>query len=138
MAALKLILKNNISELDHLARFLEETGDQMGFSMKLVMNLNLVLEELVTNIIFYGFKDKAPHEITIDFNIDDDKVAITITDDGIPFNPTQKDTPDSIDKSIDERDIGGLGIHFVNSLMNSMNYERKDNKNILYLIKTRD
>lgn len=138
MAALKLILKNNISELDHLARFLEETGEQMGFSMKLVMNLNLVLEELVTNIIFYGYKDKASHEIFIAFNIDDEKVAITITDDGIPFNPTKKDMPDSINKSIDDRDIGGLGIHFVNSLMSSMSYERKDNKNILYLIKIRD
>ncbi len=137
MADRTLTLKNDISELERLAAFLEELGDTFGLPLKIVMNLNLVLEELVTNIIFYGYEDKSPHEIVLDFSVDDEKVGIAITDDAKPFDPTKKETPDSLEKSIEDRNIGGLGIHLVSTLMDSFTYHRENNNNVLNLIKLR-
>lgn len=132
-----LKIVNQISELERISLFLEQLGEQYGLSMKVVMNLNLVLEELISNIIFYGFEDKNEHEIQISFIVDDEKVRIDIEDEGKYYDPTQKETPDSIGKPIEEQQIGGLGIHLVKNLMDSFTYERIENKNILHLIKNR-
>lgn len=137
MADRTLTIKNEISELERLAAFLEELGETFGLSLKIVLNLNLVLEELVTNIIFYGYEDKEPHSIVLEFTVDDEKVIISITDDAKPFDPTQKDAPDSLEKPIEDRNIGGLGIHLVTTLMDSFTYRRDNNHNVLNLIKLR-
>ncbi|HPE87428.1 MAG TPA: ATP-binding protein [Bacteroidales bacterium] len=137
MADRTLKLKNDISQLEYLAQFLESLGDQWGLSLKVVMNLNLVLEELVTNIIFYGFSDTGEHTIQLDFSVDDTTLRVSIADDGLPFDPTAKEQPKSLDQPLEERSIGGLGIHLVNTLMDSVRYERKNNHNIVYLTKKR-
>ena len=62
-------------------------------------------------------------------------MTFTITDSGIPFDPTQKEEAD-ISLSVEEREIGGLGIHLVRQIMDEVRYERKDDKNVLTLIKT--
>jgi len=137
MTSHTLKIKSQVSELERIALFLEELGDLYGLSMKVVMNLNLVLEELVTNTIFYSFKDRNDHFIEIYANADDEKISIMIEDDGEPFDPTSKDTPESLGKPIEEQTIGGLGIHLVKNLMDSFTYERVDDKNRVYLIKNR-
>ena len=76
MTGHKLRIKSQVSELERIALFLEELGDLYGLSMKVVMNLNLVLEELVTNTIFYSFKDSNDHFIEIHADADDEKIRI--------------------------------------------------------------
>ncbi len=132
---LKLILENEISELSKLNVFLEDMADKWKLPPRIVSNINLVIEEVFSNIVFYAFEDTSREDIQLRFDKLDDKVMIIITDNGRAFNPTDSKIPDHLDKPAEERRIGGLGIHFMNTLMDDVNYERKSNKNILSLTK---
>jgi serine/threonine-protein kinase RsbW len=126
---------NNVTELHRLNAFVEDLAEKWELSMKLSMNINLVLEEIVTNIIFYGFDDDGKHQIMLAFSRDDHGIEIIVSDDGNPFNILEVNDFKDEEKSAEERDIGGLGIHFVKALMDRITYERVDDKNILTLYK---
>ena len=130
----KIIIINQITELKELARFFEELSDECDLPMAVSLNLNLVLEELVTNIIFYGYDDQNLHEISIKIVLDNNLINIQLEDNGKAFNPLLIPEPD-INLAIEERKIGGLGIHFVRKIMDIIDYKRLDNKNILTLVK---
>ena len=128
-------IKNNIAELHKINTVLEEISEKWDMSAKTSMHLNLVLEEIISNIIFYGYSDKEEHKISIELIKQEKEVEIIVTDDGNPFDlPATEDFVDK-DKASEYRQIGGLGIHFVKTLMDSMTYKRKDGKNILILHK---
>ena len=127
-------LKSNLSELDALCQNLEKFGQSMGLSKKCVFEANLALDELFTNIISYGFDDKNEHTISITIALQNDELVVNIEDDGIPFNPTNAETPD-LECTIEECRIGGLGIHLAKNLMNEVCYQRCKDKNILTLKK---
>ena len=129
-----LTIVNQIEQLDELAKTLETLSDEWLIPMDIMLSMNLVLEELVTNIIFYGYQDKLEHKILIHFSFDSNILLMKIEDDAISFNPLQTTEPD-IDASIENREIGGLGIHFVRQLTDDIIYERDGNKNILTLSK---
>ena len=131
----QISILNKVEELHKLNAAVEELIGECGLSKKLSMEINLVLEEIVSNIIFYGFEDKKEHLITIDFEKDDDELKIVMTDEGSPFDILSTEEFADVDKSAEEREIGGLGIHFVKTLMDRMEYQRRDNKNILTLSK---
>lgn len=135
MTTARIIIRNDIQELDRIREFIEKHGDEWGFSTKNVFSINLVLEELITNIIFYGFDNDQVHDILIDMQLQDDQLQLLIEDDGKPFDPFSVDTPEDLDKSLEERRIGGLGIHFVREIMDTCSYERTGNKNRLLLSK---
>ena len=130
----KITISNRLDQLEILANALESISGEWGIPMNAALNLNLVLEELITNIIFYGYDDTNEHEINIHFSYDDKIVQIQIEDDGKEFNPLSYAEPDT-DLSLDDRKIGGLGIHFVRKIMDDITYIRSDNKNILTLKK---
>lgn len=127
-------LKNELNQLEVLATELEILGEEWEIGIGDILNLNLVLEELITNIIFYGFPDKAEHGIEAVFCMEDRVLEIQLTDDAIAFNPLEAKEPD-LDQAIEDRPIGGLGIHLVKKIMDEVRYERADNKNILTLKK---
>ena len=127
-------LKSKLSELDTLCRHLERFGKALGLSPKCMFEANLALDELFTNIISYGFKDKKEHTIEITIALKNNKLVFNIEDDGIPFNPTKADTPD-LECTIEECKIGGLGIHLAKNLMDEVCYQRCKEKNILTLKK---
>ena len=93
-------------------------------------NTSVVVDEMLNNIITYAFDDDRIHLIDIQFTIIDNRLITEITDDGIPFNPFQQDPP-NIKIGVDERELGGLGIHLVKNLMNEYSYRRLVGKNIL-------
>jgi anti-sigma regulatory factor (Ser/Thr protein kinase) len=127
-------LKSNLSELDALCQNLEKFGQSMGLSKKCIFEANLALDELFTNIISYGFDDKNEHTISITIALQNDDLVVNIEDDGIPFNPTNAETPD-LECSIEECRIGGLGIHLAKNLMDEVCYQRCKDKNLLTLKK---
>ena len=131
---MKFILKNKISELNKLAAELEKFSAGHNLSKNILFDINLALDELVTNIISYGFEENTDHEIIISIDKKEDRVDIILEDDGKEFNPLNEKEPE-FGGSIDEREIGGLGIYFVKQKMNSVDYERQNNKNILRLVK---
>jgi len=125
-------LKNDQSELDRLCEACEELGKSIGLSDKSVFEINLALDELFTNIISYGFKDQKEHSIKIDISVDDNQLHMRIEDDGIPFNPLAVKPPD-FQCSIEECQIGGLGIHLIKKLMDDFQYQRVGDKNVIKL-----
>ncbi|MHC1706407.1 MAG: ATP-binding protein [Bacteroidales bacterium] len=127
-------ISNDIQNLDYLHEQVDLLGEGWEFPMKLTMQIKLVLEELVSNIIFYGFPDKGEHIIEIKLEFTGETIRIVLTDDGIPFDPLQAASPD-LSVAVDERKIGGLGIHFVQQIMDEISYERMSDKNILSLSK---
>ena len=127
-------LKSNLSELDNLCRHLETFGQKTGLSKKFVFEVNLVLDELFTNIISYGFDDGREHVIKVTITPENGGLCLYIEDDGKPFNPVEFEVPD-VSCSIEECKIGGLGIHIIRKLMDDICYERCEDKNILKLKK---
>jgi len=130
-----LSVENKIDELPALAAMLEQLTDEWNLNPGLAMNLNLVIEEAITNVVFYAYDDKQTHFIDIDFELDGNEFSIMIKDDGKPFDPTQKTDPD-ISLSVDDRQIGGLGIFLIRKIMDKVSYRRENKKNILTLVKT--
>lgn len=131
---LKFTLKNKISELNKLAEELEKFSDENKLSKDILFDINLSLDELVTNIISYGFSDEEEHDILITINRKNKLIEIVLEDEGEKFNPLDKEEPE-LGTAIEDRQIGGLGIYFVKKKMNEMNYERSKGKNILKLVK---
>lgn len=128
----KLILKNEIAEINTLASFIEELGDELGLAPDLVFNLNLVLEEAVSNVILYAYSKKEHQEINLTVKKTDNDLIFVLTDSGKEFDPTLAPDAD-ITLSAEERQIGGLGIFLIRQIMNKVEYQRIDGKNVLTL-----
>ena len=126
--------KNNLSELDDLCRKLEQFCHPLGLPQKCLFEIHLSVEEHFSNIISYGYTDNKDHLITVTLSHDNKTVVIIIEDDGVPFNPHEAKSPD-INRALEEREVGGLGIYLTRECMNEMAYQRKKNKNILTLTK---
>ena len=128
------IIKNQIDEIPSLAEKIEELAGQWDLPDKLIMNINLVMEEALSNIIFYAFCDDKSHKIRISFSLKSEVLTIRITDDGMAFDPTSQLQPDTT-LPADERPIGGLGIFLISQIMDTVHYERKNDRNMLILKK---
>ncbi len=134
MADKNITIINQLDQLEYLTHTIEEISGEWKIPLNIALNLNLVLEELVTNIIFYGYEDKDEHEIKINLSYKDNTIKVQIEDDGREFNPLQVPKPNT-EKTIEDRKIGGLGIHFVRTIMDDINYLRLDNINRLTMNK---
>jgi serine/threonine-protein kinase RsbW len=127
-------VKNQVNELEHVLQFIEEIGDELGIDMELVMNLKLVMEEMVTNVIFYAYPKGT--EGTIELSVDGDEKELTflLSDQGQEFDPTLKTDPD-LDVNPAERRLGDMGIFIVKNIMDSVTYQRLEGKNLLTMKK---
>lgn len=137
METMELTLLNQLTELDKLVTELEKLAGSWNLPDKTVMELNLVLEELFTNIVFYAFDDKKEeHPIRLTFTLSASRqLIIRLSDDGKPFNLLEANVRDEFDKPLEERHIGGLGIHFVREMMDQVEYQRIEGQNIVTLYK---
>lgn len=130
--------KNDINQLSFIVEKLEEYAMDWNLSPDTLFNINLAVEELFTNIVFYAYADKDEHLISIKLVKDSISLTIKFEDDGKEFDPTAYSEPDHIDKPLEEREVGGLGIHFVNKIMKSVEYKRLKGKNVLTLVYSLD
>jgi len=128
----KLVLKNEIAEINKLAIFVEELGEELNLAPDLVFNLNLVLEEAVSNIILYAYPKEEHQEIVLTANKSDKNLIFVLTDSGKEFDPTQAPDAD-VTLSAEDRQIGGLGIFLIRQIMNKVEYQRIEGKNVLTL-----
>ena len=128
----KLVIKNDITEISKLAIFIEELSEELALAPELTFNLNLVLEEAVSNVILYAYGEEKQKEITLLANMSDNNLIFVLTDSGQEFDPTK--VPDAdVTLSAEEREIGGLGIFLIRQIMNSIEYQRIDGKNVLIM-----
>ncbi|MDP2304289.1 MAG: ATP-binding protein [Ignavibacteria bacterium] len=129
-----LVISSRISELETVRKFTDNLCLNYNIDAGIAYKFNLAFEELLSNIVFYGYDDESIHEIEILFSYDIVKLSATIKDDGKAFNPLEKAEPDT-SLSIDERKIGGLGIHLVRKMMDEVRYKREGEFNIFYFSK---
>jgi len=109
---------------------------QHGIAEPVVHNVHFAIEEMATNIVKYGYDDRAPHTITLRLEILPDAVCARLEDDGHEFNPLQVPTP-ALPGNLDDRTPGGLGIYLVRRMVSAMTYERRDDKNHLTITVSR-
>ena len=130
----ELRLKNEVGELERVNQFVEEVGEELGLDMELQMNLNLVMEEMVSNVIFYAYPQEKKAEIELVAESDGKELTFVLSDRGKEFDPTLKEDADPNVNPID-REIGGMGIYIVKNIMNEVTYQRLEGKNLLTMNK---
>jgi len=114
----------------------EEFGTTHGLHQKIIFHLTLVLDELITNIISYGYADFDEHPIDVSISLDGDALTIRVEDTSKPFNILEAPEPE-LDIPLDDRKkpIGGMGIHLVKNMVHGIAYARENGKNVLILNK---
>ena len=127
-------LKNQISEVGRVHEILADLSSKYGWQSQFLFEVELALEEVLTNVIRYAFEDEGDHEIILRLAIQEGKFIAEVEDDGKEFNPLERPDPE-LDLPLEERAIGGLGIFLTRKMMNELTYQRKDEKNILTMTK---
>jgi len=130
----ELTLPNQRSEIARLQDHLESFARQHGLAARVLHDIQLAIEEHLTNILSHGYDDKLEHQIRVRVQLNMHELRIEVEDDGVPFNPLEQLAPD-ISKPIEQRPVGGLGIHMMRKSLDGMEYRRADGKNILVMIK---
>ena len=129
-----LRLHNDIRQLSQLAGFVESVGEDASLGQTDVLQLNLAVEEAVTNVIMYAYPGGTDGLVDIEAVVRDGWLVFTISDSGKPFDPTAA-RPVDTSLSAEQRPIGGLGIHLVRQIMDEVSYARVEDRNILTLKK---
>jgi sigma-B regulation protein RsbU (phosphoserine phosphatase) len=127
-------LHNKLSALASANQTLTQFGGRHGLSDNVLHDLNLALGEILTNIISYGYTDSREHEIMVRLSVEPGEMRIDVEDDGQPFNPLEAPEPDTT-KPLEDRAVGGLGVHLVRKLTDGLEYRRHEGKNILVMKK---
>ena len=131
----ELQIDASVDNLQQVLAFIDETLEQLECPMKKQMQIDVAVEELFVNISQYAYTSGKGHaSVKTSYDENTQILSITFIDDGIPYNPLEKEDPD-ITLSADKRQIGGLGIFMVKKSVDDMIYERRDRKNILTIQK---
>lgn len=130
---MQIVLKNQASERQKVARALEQFSYDHKLPADVVRAADLALEEHLTNLMNYGFPDNQEHTIEVRFTLSSDFI-IEVEDDGLPFNPLEMPEVDTT-VPLEQRPVGGLGIHLMRRFMDDLEYHRKGGKNVLRMQK---
>jgi sigma-B regulation protein RsbU (phosphoserine phosphatase) len=133
-ATINLQLKNELIEIDRALQSFAAFCKHTQLTEDLQNSVSIVLDDLLNNIINYAFENSEEHEIAVSFRADKQRLVIDVVDDGVEFDPFLKGEPD-IESDIDGRDIGGLGIHMIRSIMDDCFYNRIKGRNHITLMK---
>jgi len=131
---LECTISNRLEELARVGQAFDAFAGNNQVRDEVRRKVNMVLDELLSNIVNYAFPDGEEHEIHLVVDLAGPRLALRITDDGAPFNPFGTKAPDT-NLSVEEREIGGLGIHLVRNTMDEFEYERHVNQNVVTLVK---
>jgi len=131
-ASSELRIANQIDEIERVAALVDDFAAQCRLSNEVVVALNVSLDEIINNIISYGYEDSGHHDIVVRLALQSGNVEVVVEDDGKAFDPLQVPPPDLNAKP---RKIGGVGLHFVRNLMDELEYARRGDINQLRLMK---
>ena len=130
---LHLKVETKQDELDRVSTAIEDFGLEADWPLDFVFKVNLALEEIVINVMNYGHDDGL-HEIEISLIADENALTIEIVDDGRPFDPLNDAPKPNVNTELEDRNIGGLGIHLVRKMMDDVRYRREKGKNHMTLV----
>ncbi len=127
-------IKSNVHEIERLNRLIRQFGELHEIPGRALYAVNLALDEVVSNVVLYGY-DKASEElITVRLESDGEHLLAGVEDSGREFDPLSLPTPD-LQAPLEARQVGGLGIHLMRSLMDKVEYRRAGGKNLLTMRK---
>ena len=127
-------ITNQRDQVDTVRKFFDDYSKENKLNEKTVHDIQMALDELLTNIVNYGYEDSDEHKIDVRFGINDDAVRVEIIDDSKPYNILEQENPD-ISLSVEDKPIGGLGIFLIKKLMSNVDYYTKEGKNHLVMTK---
>ncbi|MEA3210197.1 MAG: serine/threonine-protein kinase RsbW [Chthoniobacter sp.] len=127
-------LPADVKEIERLNRLVRQFGELHELPLRTLYGMNLALDEAVTNVILYGFDNPAGQEVKVCVEVADSEVRGEVTDAGREFNPLTVPPP-NLAAPLEERELGGLGIHLLRSLMDKVTYRRENAKNVLTMSK---
>jgi serine/threonine-protein kinase RsbW len=131
----EITIANALLETGRAASLLAELATEHGLPAATTADMSVALDEVLSNIIKYGYKDTNRHEITIRFIVSARELTAEVEDDGRPFDPLSVPPPE-LQKPLAEREIGGLGIHFLRTILTEVSYCRSGDRNRLVLKKS--
>jgi sigma-B regulation protein RsbU (phosphoserine phosphatase) len=132
--SLELEMSNDLGEIAGVIQSFGEFAAERGVDEKARRSVSLALDDLLNNIVSYAYGDEAGHRVGIRIEVTSDRLSVTIEDEGRPFNPFAQDSPDTT-LSLQDRSIGGLGIHLVRQLMDEVSYVRRTDRNVVNIVK---
>ncbi len=127
-------ITNQRDQIDTVRKFFDDYSKENKLTEKTVHDIQMALDELLTNIVNYGYEDTDEHRIDVRFGINDDALMVEIVDDSKPYNILEQENPD-ISLSVEDKPIGGLGIFLIKKLMSNVDYYTKEGKNHLVMTK---
>ena len=134
MDRLELTLLNQQPEVSRAQDELERFAAEHAFPERKLRDVQLAVEEHLTNVLHYAYADAAEHRILVHLEFNAPELRLEVVDDGRPFNPLLHPTPD-LTLPIDQKPIGGLGIHMIRKSLDQVEYRREADKNVLILVK---
>jgi len=135
-ARLSLQVEASVDALKQIKNAVEEFGQAQNLPSSLTYQINLALEELGINIVNYAYDDDETHKFEISLVLEVNTLTIEIIDDGRAFNPLSEAPEPDLDSNVEDRPIGGLGVHLVRSMMDELHYRREAERNHITLVKT--
>lgn len=134
---LAVAMAARLDELSGLQEQVARFGAAQGWPADWEYQVELAIEELVVNIVNYGFDEGHAGRVELALDSAPDALTIVITDNGRPFDPFREAPPPDLDSNVDQRPIGGLGVHFVKTMMDEASYRREGDRNRVTLVKRR-
>ena len=132
---LEIVLVNELEEIVGVSEKVDAFCEEKSLSPEIAYAVNLSIDEILTNTISYGYADDEPHRIEIVLRLEADSLVVLIRDDSAPFDLST--TPEAdIEASLDEREVGGLGLFLVHQMMDKVEYERDEGGNLVTLTKS--
>lgn len=125
-----LSIINRVDELESVARFVDNIANELNLNEEMRMNIGLVLEEMVSNVIFYAYAKGSQGVIDLSAKSDGQSLTLLLSDSGRAFDPTHTETRD-MEANPAERPLGGMGIYIVKNIANHVSYQRIDGRNLL-------
>ena len=132
MDELRVSLSPRLSAVRSLAQMVEEFGDANKLPDQQIYMVNLALDELITNTVSYGLRGVARPKIEITLQVSDTMLVLSMVDNGRKFDPTESTHPD-LSSSVEERRVGGLGLHLIKTFADRVKYEYSEGRNRLTL-----
>jgi anti-sigma regulatory factor (Ser/Thr protein kinase) len=127
-------IESRWAELRRIVALTDQFGIESRLPKAIVNDIHVVLDEALSNIVAYGYQASARGTIVVRLARENGEVRIEVEDEGRAFDPLRAPSPD-LSANLPRRQIGGLGIHFIKSLMDAVSYDRHDGRNVLCMIK---
>ena len=134
MAEQQIVIKNELPQIIAVNQKFETFAEEFDIPQSVAVRFNVIFDELLNNVISYAYIDDDEHDIEVRMKRAGTRLTVTISDDGVPFNPLSMEKPDT-DLSLEDREDGGMGIHLVRNLVDDVSYQRRIGKNVMTMMR---